>query len=75
MITWRRSDDLRLVVGRAAADIDRKPNISKLKECRLALAQYRGAEDVTIECDRTLYISDNRTIRVFVTTKFSSSAP
>jgi hypothetical protein len=51
VITRRRSDDFRLVVGRAAADVDDKPNIAKLQKRRLALAQYCSAEDVAVECD------------------------
>ena len=40
----------RFVIGRAATNVDRHPNIAKPQKRRLALAQHRSAEDVTIEC-------------------------
>ena len=49
-IARRRGDDFRLVVGRAATAVDNEPNIAESQKCRLALAQYRGAKDVAVEC-------------------------
>jgi len=51
VISRRRSDDFRLIVGRTAADVDRKPNIAKPQKSWLALEQHRSTEDVTIERD------------------------
>jgi hypothetical protein len=49
-IARRRSYDLGLVVGPAAAAVESEPNIAEPEKRRLALTQHCGAEDVAIEC-------------------------
>src|SRR5215469_8827351 len=50
-IAWRRSSDFRLVVGRAAADVDREPDVAEPEKRWLPLAQDFGAQDVAVEGD------------------------
>src|SRR5208282_4908153 len=63
LIARRRSDHFRLVVGRAAATVDGEPNVPEPQKRRFALAQHRSAEDVAIECDGALYVSNDEGIR------------
>jgi hypothetical protein len=51
MIPWRRCKYFGLIVGRTTADVNDEPDVAELQECRFALAQHRGAEDVTVKCD------------------------
>src|SRR5208282_18031 len=63
LIARRRSHHFRLVVGRAAATVDGEPNVPEPQKRWLALAQHRRAEDVAIECDGALYVSNDEGIR------------
>jgi len=68
LVPWRRSKDFGLIVGRATADVNDEPDVAEPQECRFALAQHRGAEDVTVKAiDRWM----SRTMSVLVTTNFS----
>src|SRR5215471_10756281 len=51
LIPWRRSKDFGLIVGRATTDVNDEPDVAEPQECRFALAQHRGAEDVTVKSD------------------------
>ena len=48
---WRRCKYFGLIVSRTTADVNDEPDVAELQECRFALAQHRGAEDVTVKCD------------------------